>query len=67
LNFDAKDATKNGPIAACHFSLLLQSKFRERFVAKGRYQGYLEKIATALITSTDVALNGAAKSIAQKA
>jgi glucokinase len=45
----------------------LQSKFRERFVAKGRYQGYLEKIATALITSTDVALNGAAKSIAQKA
>ena len=44
----------------------LQSKFRERFVAKGRYQSYLEKIATALITSTDVALNGAAKSLAQK-
>jgi glucokinase len=43
----------------------LQSKFRERFVAKGRYQSYLEKIATALITSTDVALNGAAKSLTQ--
>jgi glucokinase len=44
----------------------LQSKFRERFVAKGRYQGYLEKIATALITSNDVALNGAAKALAPR-
>lgn len=44
----------------------LRSKFRERFIAKGRYQPYLEKIATALITSSDVALNGAAKALSPK-
>ncbi len=44
----------------------LHSKFRERFIAKGRYQPYLEKVATALITSSDVALNGAAKSLSAK-
>ena len=44
----------------------LRSKFRERFVAKGRYHSYLEKIATALITSSDVALNGAAKALSTK-
>lgn len=44
----------------------LRSKFRERFVSKGRYQPYLEKIATALITSNDVALNGAAKALVSK-
>ncbi len=44
----------------------LRSKFRERFVAKGRYQPYLEKIATALITSSEVALNGAAKALLPK-
>ena len=44
----------------------LRSKFRERFISKGRYQPYLEKIATALIISSDVALNGAAKALSPK-
>ncbi|MES2071952.1 MAG: glucokinase [Pseudomonadota bacterium] len=41
------------------------SRFRERFVAKGRLRGYLEEIPTALITDTLVALSGAAMAIEQ--
>jgi glucokinase len=36
------------------------SRFRERFEAKGRFQGYLQAIPTALITDTQAALTGAA-------
>jgi glucokinase len=41
------------------------SRFRERFEAKGRFQGYLEGIPTALITDTLAALGGAALAIEQ--
>ena len=41
------------------------SEFRERFVAKGRFRGYLEAIPTALITDTLAALSGAALAIEQ--
>lgn len=37
-----------------------ESRFRERFEAKGRFQDYLRAIPTALITDTLVALTGAA-------
>ncbi len=42
-----------------------QSRFREKFEAKGRFQSYLEQIPTALITDTLAALNGAAFAIEQ--
>lgn len=41
------------------------SRFRERFEAKGRFQGYLAAIPTALITDTLAALTGAAVAIEQ--
>ena len=41
------------------------SRFRERFEAKGRFQGYLQAIPTALITDTLAALTGAAFAIEQ--
>lgn len=43
------------------------SRFRERFEAKGRFQGYLAEIPTALITDTLAALSGAALAIEQHA
>lgn len=39
------------------------SPFRERFEAKGRFEGYLQGVPTALITDTLVALTGAAAAI----
>ena len=41
------------------------SRFRECFEAKGRFQGYLQAIPTALITDTLAALTGAAFAIEQ--
>lgn len=41
------------------------SRFRERFEAKGRFQGYLQAIPTALITDTLAALTGSAFAIEQ--
>jgi glucokinase len=41
------------------------SRFRERFEAKGRFQGYLQAIPTALITDTLAALSGAAQALEQ--
>ncbi|MFZ6845784.1 glucokinase [Undibacterium sp. RuTC16W] len=43
-----------------------QSRFRERFEAKGRFDGYLKHIPTALITDTLAALTGAAMAIEQQ-
>lgn len=43
-----------------------QSKFRERFEAKGRFSDYLRDIPTPLITDTLVALDGAAQALAQQ-
>ena len=42
-----------------------ESRFRERFEAKGRFRGYLQAIPTALITDTLAALIGAALAIEQ--
>jgi glucokinase len=42
-----------------------ESRFRERFEAKGRFQTYLQAIPTALITDTLAALSGAAQAIEQ--
>ncbi|HSQ73267.1 MAG TPA: glucokinase [Rubrivivax sp.] len=42
-----------------------ESRFRERFEAKGRFQGYLHAIPTALITDTLAALTGAALALEQ--
>ncbi len=42
------------------------SAFRARFEAKGRFQGYLAAIPTALITDTLAALSGAALAIEQQ-
>ncbi|MFM7704568.1 MAG: glucokinase [Rubrivivax sp.] len=39
------------------------SRFRERFEAKGRFQGYLQAIPTALIVDTQAALSGAAAAL----
>ena len=42
-----------------------ESRFRERFEAKGRFQDYLRAIPTSLITDTLVALTGAAVALEQ--
>jgi len=42
-----------------------ESRFRERFEAKGRFQSYLQAIPTALITDTLAALGGAAMALEQ--
>ncbi len=42
-----------------------QSRFREKFEAKGRLHGYVSQIPTALITDTLAALSGAALAIEQ--
>ncbi|MDP3615780.1 MAG: glucokinase, partial [Rubrivivax sp.] len=39
------------------------SEFRQRFEAKGRFNGYLSDIPTLLITDTLVALGGAAQAL----
>ena len=44
-----------------------QSRFRERFEAKGRFQAYLQAIPVALITDTLAALSGAAQALEQHA
>ena len=44
-----------------------ESRFRERFEAKGRFAPYLQAIPTALITDTLAALTGAAFAIEQDA
>jgi glucokinase len=44
-----------------------ESRFRQRFEAKGRFQDYLRAIPTALITDTLVALTGAAVALEQHA
>lgn len=40
---------------------LLQSEFRERFLAKGRFESYLQDIPSRLITADDPGLEGAAR------
>ena len=45
--------------------LFFRSRFRERFEAKGRFQGYLQAIPTALITDTLAALSGASLALEQ--
>jgi glucokinase len=47
--------------------LFFESRFRERFEAKGRFQAYLQDIPTALITDTLAALTGAAFALEQLA
>jgi glucokinase len=42
-----------------------ESRFRERFEAKGRFQAYLQAIPTQLITDTLAALTGAAQALEQ--
>ena len=42
-----------------------ESRFRERFEAKGRFQAYLRAIPTALITDTLAALTGSALALEQ--
>ena len=43
----------------------LRSRFRERFEAKGRFDAYLARIATALVTAPHPALRGAAQALVQ--
>lgn len=45
--------------------LFFQSAFRQRFEAKGRFEGYLAGMATVVITDTMVALRGASAAAAQ--
>jgi glucokinase len=47
-------------------ALFLASRFRERFEAKGRFQGYLQAIPIWLITDTLAALSGAALALEQQ-
>jgi glucokinase len=42
-----------------------QSRFRERFEAKGRFQGYQSRIATGVIVEPHAALAGAARALLQ--
>jgi glucokinase len=49
-----------GGVAPKLGQLFMQSRFRERFEAKGRFEGYLKAIPTALITDTHAGLTGAA-------
>ncbi|MBB5206059.1 glucokinase [Inhella inkyongensis] len=45
----------------------VQSAFRERFEAKGRYRDYLAAIPTVLISDSLAALDGAAQALSQRA
>lgn len=56
-----------GGIAPRIVDRLGASPFRERFVAKGRFRGYLDAIGTAIVTRPDPALDGLATMIAQPA
>jgi len=47
-----------GGIAPRIVDLLAQSEFRARFMAKGRFQSYLESIPTAVIVNSDAAFLG---------
>lgn len=53
-----------GGIAQKLGRFFIESHFRERFVAKGRFEPYLKAIGTSLITAPTAALVGAAHSIA---
>jgi glucokinase len=46
-------------------SRFVQSPFRARFEAKGRFQAYLQAVPTLLITDTLAALNGGVQALAQ--
>ncbi|MEO0579654.1 MAG: glucokinase, partial [Pseudomonadota bacterium] len=50
-----------GGVAFENALLLAQSPFRERFLAKGRYTEYLDRIPTYLITADTPALFGLAQ------
>jgi glucokinase len=52
-----------GGIVARIGERFFQSEFRQRFEAKGRFASYLEAIPTALITDSQAALIGAARSL----
>lgn len=54
-----------GGIALALKDYLPQSAFRKRFVAKGRFQGYLEAIPTYLITAQHPALLGCAAALSK--
>ncbi len=45
--------------------LFTESRFRERFEAKGRFRAYLQEVPTALITDTLAALTGSAFALEQ--
>jgi glucokinase len=52
-----------GGIAPKLGDLFVQSPFRQRFEAKGRFRTYLESIATPLLVASDIALIGAGQAI----
>lgn len=52
-----------GGIAQSLGAALHGSRFRQRFVAKGRFEGYLSAVSTALIVAPHAALTGAAQGI----
>lgn len=54
-----------GGIAPRIATRLAASPFRERFVAKGRFRGYLESIGTAIVVRPEPALDGLATMLAQ--
>jgi glucokinase len=49
-----------GGILPAHATLFARSQFRQRFEAKGRFEDYMKKIPTRLITQTRIGLLGAA-------
>lgn len=55
-----------GGIAPRLVDILAQSEFHARFMAKGRFQAYLETVPTAVITNPDAAFLGL-KALARKA
>ncbi len=55
-----------GGIAQKLRTLMLRSRFRERFEAKGRFASYLAGIPTALIVAPYCAMSGAAQALVQK-
>lgn len=52
-----------GGIVPRMFDALTRSRFRERFESKGRFQGYLHNISTAVITAQYPALAGLARAV----
>jgi len=55
-----------GGIAQKLGDYFIRSRFRARFEAKGRFQGYLSTISTRLIVAPYVALQGAAQAVEQE-